>query len=276
MMKNPIIGYAITEQVSEPVNENSLEECEVGGLKYLRFPSVLQEFDVFNRNRRNYGGKAMNEGLRAENVQELLANGDFFGEAGHPITKDMTRIMTVDLKNVSHRIKSLDIKPDHVSGIIETIPDGTGVGNKMYTMMMTGTMPSFSLRAIAPLIKRPDGTTLIRQAPRIVTYDWVVFPSHKCARYKAIDGMQHVTKNTNLGTPVKESTFPIYESQVLDFLKDESKNLKLISSVYETGLGNMRLTTDGKFVIVKENGGQYAVAIEEKIRREVNGFMSNF
>lgn len=276
MKKNEIIGYAITEEVSEPVNENTIDEIKVGNLHYLRFPAVLQTFNKLNRNRRDYGGKAMYEGLTAENIQELLATGNLFGEAGHPNTKDMSRILTIMPDMTSHRIKSLDIQSDHVSGIIETLPDN-GLGTKMANLMLTGTMPSFSLRAVAPLIKRPDGTTLIRQKPRVVTYDWVVFPSHKEAYQIQSRPVENVIKDIRAGgNYVTESAVPVFESQVLDFLKEESNNLKLVSSVHETGLGNMRLTSDGQFVIVQENGQRFAVAIEDKIRTEVNSFMANF
>lgn len=275
-MKNEIIGFTITEEVSEPVNENTIDEVKVGNLFYLRFPAILQTFNKLNRNGRDYGGKAMHEGLTAENVQELLATGNLFGEAGHPNTKDMSRILTIMPDMTSHRIKSLDIKPDHVSGIIETLPDG-GLGSKMTSLMLTGTMPSFSLRAVAPLIKRPDGTTLIRQKPRVVTYDWVVFPSHKEAYQINSKPVENVIKDIRAnGNCITESFVPVYKSQVLDFLKDESANLELVSSVYETGLGDMRLTSDGQFVIVQENGRKFAVAIEDKIRTEVNNFMANF
>ena len=225
MQKDKIIAYAITESVSDPVMKKDIEECKDGSLHYLRIPATLQTFDVFNRNRRNYGGTAMREGLEAENVQELLLRKSWFGEAGHPMTDKMERILTIDPTMISHRIKSIDIQPKYVNGVIETLDNG-GYGNHMTRLVLSGMEPAFSLRALAPLIKRNDGSTLIRSKPRVVTYDWVIYPSHKEAYQDISAPIQRIVKDARkVGNVVTESAVPVTEAQILDFISDESSNI---------------------------------------------------
>lgn len=274
MEKNNIAAYIITESVSEPINMGQVEECKHNGLHYLRFPAVLQRFNVKNRNGRDYGVKAMSEGLHAENIDELLREGSWFGEAGHPIGAKMDRILTIDPTNTSHRITGFDIRGDMLHGTIETL-DNNGEGNRMTKMMLQGMTPAFSLRALAQLIKKPDGTSLIRQRPRIVTYDWVIFPSHKEAYGDKTQTIKQVHQTTGtLGQNVNESAIAVTEAQILNFIKDESKNLKLTSDICEVALTDMKLTSDGSHVIVKEGVETYAIAVEDHINQQVRSFMS--
>lgn len=277
MEKNEIKAYMIMESTSEGIDMNAVEECKTdSGLFYLRFPTVLQRFNADNRNGRNYGDKAMTEGLMAENVQELYRDGNWMGEAGHPIGGDMERILTIDPANTSHRIVNFDVRGDYLHGTVETLDDGAQ-GTRMTKNILQGITPTFSLRALAKLMKRPGRSTLIRTRPRIVTYDWVYLPSHKEARIEGRDKIQQVRRplSATSGQIVTESLIPVLESQILDFIKEESVNVKLTSDLCEVALEGMSLSPDGKLVYVKEGHNTYAMAVEDHLHHEIRSYMSN-
>ena len=69
---------------------------------------------------------------------------------------------------------------------------------------------------------------------------------------------------------------PVMESQIIDLVRDKSVNVDIISDMYEVCTENMTLSRDLKNVILKENGRTFHVSIDEKLRKDISGFMSNF
>lgn len=276
MEKNEVVAYMVMEATSDPINRNLVEEHkDENGVHFLRFPTILQRFNVKNRNGRDYGAAAMAQGLAAENIQELIRKGSWCGESGHPMKADMERILTIDPANTSHRIVSYDIRGDMLHGVVETLDDN-GEGTKLMKNTLQGIEPAFSLRALAKLIKQPNGTTLIRSQPRIVTYDRVYFPSHKEAYIGDMQRVQRVHKSiANTGSCVKESgLIALTEAEILNYIKEESNNVKLTSNIYDVCLQEMTLSADGSLVYVREGTSEIAIKIEDKIQMDYRSYMS--
>ena len=62
---------------------------------------------------------------------------------------------------------------------------------------------------------------------------------------------------------------------IKDFIKLESANVKLVSNVCEVALGSMALSEDLKNVILREGNNTYFVPLEEKIKYDINRFLTN-
>ena len=273
---NRVAAYMITEEVSEPAKVNNLEVLKENGLFYLRFETNLQDFNVFNRNKRMYMGEAMVPSLNAEHIVELERKHSWFGEAGHPDSNDPKRILTIDPKLISHRIVSHTATNSGCRGVIETLD--TKHGREMTKLILQHMEPAFSLRALAPLVKQSDGTSLIKSKAHIVTYDWVILPSHKTAyrdESKPIQKViQQISDDGNVIT-TEACLTPVQEAVINDLVLTESFNVNVVSNVCEVALEGARVSSDLRNVILKENNNTYIIPIEEAIRTEAANIMRN-
>lgn len=275
MQKNEVIAAVVMENIYEPHKAENVQRVSRDGLKFLRFRTVLQSLDVLNRNRRIYSTPAITKAVMADHIQELIRAKSLIGEAAHPITNDTARVMTIDQKFGSHFITSLEVIGNLVYGDIETMA-GTQFGDQLMFNIMQGMEPAFSLRAMASLTKRNDGTSLANGRIHMVTYDQVILPSHREA---------YRDKNTKILTVnkgfesecVTESgiVIPLTESAIKDFIAMESSNVKLVSNFCEVAMESMELSTDLKTVILRENGSTFHVKLEDKVKHEVRNFMMN-
>lgn len=153
------------------------------GSTYATFEACLHSFDVLNRNRRMYDGGNVWECIeKSDRIQDGLRKHCWGGECDHPgqdfenakLTAE--RVQKILMPNISHLIIKPEMKGDRLVSIIETY-SGTDVGMGMCRAMAQGLIPSFSCRSIATM-KYKDGKPYVF-VRKIVTYDWVLYPSHK-------------------------------------------------------------------------------------------------
>jgi hypothetical protein len=274
MKKHDVAAFLIMEATSDPVKPQNLQVYDKQGLFYVKFDTVLQEFNKQNRNKRNYAGGPMVESLNAPHIQELIQKKTWQGEAGHPHSTDVARILTIDPKLTSHRINNFRVEGNFLKGEVETLDDGD-YGTKMTKNILQGVEPAFSLRALASLIKQADGSSLMRSKCHIVTYDWVILPSHNTAYRDQTKPIQKIMQSVQAdGNTVTESALvPVIESQITDFIKMESANVKLVSNVCEVAMESMSLSSDLSHVIVREGTNTYAIKVEDRIKYDVRRYM---
>lgn len=271
--KEEVVAYCVMEE-SIPVQASNVQVIDNNSIFYLRFNATLQDFNVKNRNGRIYMGSAMIPSLNAEHIMELQRNGSWFGECGHPMSDDIKRILTIDPKLISHRIVSHTVDNHKCKGTIETLD--TEFGRQMTKSILQGMNPAFSLRALAPLVKKGDGTSVVQSKCHAVCYDWVVLPSHKTAyRDESVPTEKIVKKIMESGNSVEGGSVPVHEAAIKDFISMESSNVKLISNICEVALGNMTLSKDMRNVIVRENNNTYFIKLEDKIKHDINHYMKN-
>lgn len=276
MEKLENVAYLVMENTTEPAKPQNLQVIKENGFFYVKFETVLQSFGVQNRNKRIYDGDAMMESLNAPHIRELIMNKTWKGEAGHPLSKDTARIVTIDPKLTSHKINSFYRSGNLLKGEIETLDDDA-LGRRMTKNILQGMEPAFSLRALAPLMKRADGTSLMKGKAHIVTYDWVILPSHMEAyrdKSKPIEKISQVIENA--GNCSTDMLVNVNEASLTNFLKEESKNIKLVSNICEVATENMTLSEDMKYAILKEGSSTYHVKIEDKIKHDIRSFMCKF
>lgn len=271
--KEEIAAYLIMESTSEPAQVSNVEVFDKNSLFYLRFETQLQDFNIKNRNNRIYLGNAMIPSLNAEHIIELEKNGSWFGEAGHPMTEDIKRILTIDPKLISHKIVSHTVDNNRCRGVIETID--SEYGRQMTKNILQHMEPAFSLRALAPLTKKPDGSSVVQTKAHVVTYDWVILPSHKTAYRDQSKPIEKIIKKIiDDGNSVTECTItPVQESSILNYVSSESTQVKLISNVCEVALDGLKLSDDMRHAILKESGRTYIIPLEERIKSDISKYI---
>lgn len=205
------LDYSVVIESNTEPNEGFelLKEGKNGNvLSFLRFKTCLQTFGNRNRNKRLWFGKWMKMMIDAPEVQELINNGGIPGEAGHPVPPSgqvtMERILTIDPNNISHVVKSIEwIGEDRMDGIIETIDDGNGPGNRFMRNIMQGLPTSFSTRSVIPQRRNPDGTIDQTGPGRYVTSDRVFVPSHKEAYIDMNIPVKNICKKSDFVTAME-------------------------------------------------------------------------
>ena len=177
MRKDNVVGYVLMENISEPVKIRNVRECTNNGLLYLKFDTVLQSFEVKNRNKRIYSGDAVMESLAAPHVQELIKKGSFVSEYGHPLSKEMSRVTQIDPARVCGRVNSYYRSGNLLKGEFETFDDGA-MGTMLTRRILQGMEPAHSLRAVAKLSTNRNGDAIMNTRAHVIAYDTVILPSH--------------------------------------------------------------------------------------------------
>lgn len=255
----PNLGFEI---IKEGKNDN--------GLSFLRFKTCLQTFGHRNRNRRLWLSKWMKIMLNAPELLELLREGGVPGENGHPVPPSgevsMERILTIEPNNISHVIKEfLWLGEDRLDGIVETIDDGNGPGDKFKRGIMQGLPVSFSTRSIIPQRKNADGSIDQTGPGRYVTSDRVFIPSHKEA---------YINKSIPVKNICKKTHFETCMESFVSYVSERSEKVNRILDGMDPVMESASLDKNG-ILSVKTNGGTVIVRPESKYRNEFADFMKS-
>lgn len=281
MEKNEVVAHVIMEQTADPCAVN-IRDFNKNGMTYVIFETVFQSFGVKNRNKRIYDGDAVMASWNAPHIQELIRKKSFVSEYGHPLEQSMSRITQIDPARICGRINSYYRSGNLLKGEFETFDDGA-CGTMLTRRILQGLEPAFSVRMLAKLSKTNDGTMLMNQPGHLVTADCVILPSH-CEAYRDESksmNIVHKAITESAGMNITEEqyqdmVFAINESMFVDFIKEESKNFKLVKNVEEVIGDSLQLTKDLNNIIIKESGNTYYVKVEDKIKHDIRNFMSKF
>lgn len=281
MEKNEVIAHVIMEQTADPCAVN-VRDFNRNGMIYVIFETVFQSFGVKNRNKRIYDGDAVMASWNAPHIQELIRKKSFVSEYGHPLDQSMHRVTQIDPTRICGRINSYYRSGNLLKGEFETFDDGA-CGTMLTRRILQGLEPAFSVRMLAKLSRTKDGTMLMNSPGHLVTADCVILPSH-------MEAYRDETKNINVvnkaitesaGADItaeqyQDMVFAINEAMFTDFIKEESKNFKLVKNVEEVIGDTFKLTKDLNNIIIKEGTDTYYVKVEDKIKHDIRNFMSKF
>ena len=279
--KEEVVAHVIMEQTSEPCAVN-VRDYNKNGLLYVTFDTVFQSFGVKNRNKRMYDGDAVMASWNAPHIQELIRKKSFVSEYGHPLDQSMSRITQIDPDRICGRINSYYRSGNLLKGEFETFDDGR-MGTMLTRRILQGMEPAFSVRMLAKLTRTKDGTMLMNQPGHLVTADCVILPSH-CEAYRDESKSINIVNKAiceSAGADISEEqyndmVFAINESMFTDFIKEESKNFKLVQSVEEVIGDSIKLTKDLNNIILTEGSNTYYIKTEDKIKHDIRNFMSRF
>lgn len=265
--------YMVCEQTSPLDNKiEIIGERHDDKLSYLRFSTILQTFANRNRNQRLWFSKFVKLALVSKEWNEMLSKGGMPGECGHPIpdTEKATieRISTIDPFKVSHVIKSYTWENNDtiLKGIIETVDDINGPGERLRRNVLQGLPISFSNRSLIPQRKNVDGTVDQIGVGRTVTFDRVYVPGHEEA---------YLDKSIQLIDILKQPKDLQYalESCLLYSL-DESSSLDFVLDGLDVVTESMSVDKNGIFR-AKTDQGTIILPLEKNIRTDIKKFMIN-
>ena len=271
-MKEKPFGYIILENDNSVAETTNVEVIEKPQLFYVRFNTVLQSLDCNNRNKRNYNGNALVEGLSTPEINELIANKKWKGECDHPITKDIQRIATVLSTKCSHYITKWWRDGNLIKGTIESIADGEGLyGTALARRVLQNENPSFSLRALA-MLEKSGNITYVNKPPRVITYDEVNLPSHKEAY--AEPKKQKILDDGQKQFVYENGAIAIDAGDIKDMLVTKSDNLKIVCESFDIDPMSIGITNDGDMLTIKNGSDKIVFTPEKKLAREISNYFS--
>lgn len=176
--------YLIRSIVNPLLEYKIVEGSEVKGSNKVVAEAVFQKCDDPNANGHSFPRRVL--AAAVDEARENIRNRHFLGELDHPENiKDVNRIATVSLKNVSHLITNLEMDGDYVVGKFETLdtPNGMILASLLKDKIKTGV----SIRAITDqdISYRSDKINNITEFT-LITYDAVHNPAYSDAYVKSI------------------------------------------------------------------------------------------
>ena len=239
-----------------------------GNVHFLRFRACLQDFGQRNRNGRLWMGKNMQQLLSADHIHELMNEGGWAGENGHPVPDSgpatLERISTIDPNNICHLIRKIEWEGDRkVFGTVDTIDDINGPGARFARNIMQGMTPSFSVRALVPQRKNQNGTIDVMPGGRVISYDRVILPSHKAAYMDKSVDIRAVTKPTHYAATLES---------LLTYGIDKSDKMKQILYDTEPAM-ETAIYKNGFFSVNTKNEGRVFIKPENKVGKMIQDYM---
>lgn len=278
MNNNLVIGHIILEAQQEVPEVTIISEKN----NKVTGTGIIQTLGDENRNGRIYELKDMKPEVEGDRIQkELIPTGNMCGHDGHPSSTELSIQSVIDPKLCSVRYSKIWLEGSEIHANFR----GTNneYGKAFNADLMEGVRPSFSLRALGSVDRERSGKCYVRNL-RIITWDRVIFPSHKraymsnlitsknesavlesCGYDMSKNDMLNGEKALNEGVLI-----PIVNKQVVDYIKHESANVKAILNNFETLYESAIICGDGKQVqLALADGNRILVNLEQYISNEI-------
>lgn len=268
-----------TSFVEDYANNFGYEIEDKGDRFFCKFPAILQSFGVKNRNRREYEAQNIMDCINNdETIQEYLRHNSWIGEIDHPApTKvgeelTMQRIAFPDMKKSSHFIRSPRLEGNLLVANIQT-DSSNKYGMNMAIKIVDGKIiPCFSARVLGSL-ENIGGRPVVK-VRKLVTYDWVLYPSHKEAVAKINQPIQESVQQFEKYTGATIIFFP-------ELAKMASVNSREVNFLCESfGLSEsdiIGLTDTGNSVVMTEGSNVYIQPLNDKnIRNRTKSILTDW
>ena len=138
-----------------------------------------------------------------------------------------------------------------------------------------GSKVGFSMRGVGN-IQKTGGLIKVNKPLSILTYDWVIHPSHQEAYQTAIC---ESSSSANEFLNLSESTgifVPVHTQDAINYIKDYSKNLQMVAESMQFDISNpnkIKLANDYKSVSIQEGNDTIIVKTEDYLFNEINNYL---
>lgn len=271
----------IEEQTSPDVNVvKNFDVVDKNGVFFVDFETCLHSFDVINRNSRMYKANNIEKCLDTERIKSYLSHGGWYGEMNHPTPeyKDRPlspeRISDIKMDNTSHRMLNPHVEKNLLVSRVQS-DAGTAAGMNLARKMVQGFIPGFSCRAIASLILEAGKPVV--DVRKIITYDWVLYQSHREAEQIMTTPTKFINKAVNAVTEAVSNDICIPLKEILENVGRTDVNAQVIMEAFDLSNDNLiGFSNDKKQMIIKDNNNMIYCNINQESRKKVNDYFSSF
>jgi hypothetical protein len=280
------IGYMINES-SCLMEDFKIEEGKANPERVTGY-GVLQTGNEKNRNGRIYRTADLAREIEAPRQKELLAAKQLLGHAGHPLSTELVVQQTIDPKQSCVRFLKLWMDGDNVMGAFE----GTNneLGKTFDKDLRGGVKPAFSLRALGTISSTPQGAVV--ENLKMITYDYVVFPSHPGAYTKGIlnesaslesapvsgfafNDKMDADKSFIAGFTNQDAmnAIKIANESAISYIKDKSYNYKMLQEAFDmTKIDTIDLISPSKIALTESGKHTIVMNVEDYISKEIQNY----
>lgn len=262
----------ISEQTSFPSDykENfGYKIHNMGNRFYLTFDAVLQSFGVMNRNQRMYEADNIMDRINNDDyIQSMLRLNSWMGEIDHPAatkegeTLTINRISNPDMKLTSHYIRKPRLNGNLLEATIQTDSSNEHGMNMAIKIVDGKIVPCFSARVLGALTHK--GGKPVVNVRKLITYDWVLYPSHREAEAKITQPIQEsVQQAAKLANSVV-----IFLPELAKMATAGSREASWLCESFGLSMNDIvGVTATGNSIVLTENENVYIQPINDKIVR---------
>lgn len=281
-MADITIGHVILEDAYIPQSNKIIDKKNNGPIA----EACIQEAEEENRNGRCYMTEDLTREQNCSRTKELLRAGYMLGEAGHPIDDSIVRQQTIDPKETA--VRYLKFWMDGPKWMAHYTGTNNAYGEAVNKDLECGCLPAFSMRSLGTL--RQMGSKNVVRDLKYITHDFVIYPSHPGAYTSgvikesassvrgrnsflevAVYGKRH--NHTNSSSKI----IPVYNQEVIDYIKTESANLNSIIEQFEIFYESIDVINGGSSVLLKsKNGDRFYINMESYIKNDIEHYCSTF
>lgn len=277
----------LNESVSDDTQMTNVVVHNDNGVFFVEFECCYHSFDVMNRNMRMYDKSNILEKIRTdERIQTYLKNGGWFGEMNHPMSEytnmelSPERIRDIKMDNTSHKALRVWDKGNLLMAQIQT-DSGTSAGMNLARKIVQGFNPAFSCRSIAKL-NMVNGKPIV-DVKKIITYDWVLFQSHREAEkdiHTPFIFRNAIPKVVNEGVAaIKEKVNDKVMVPLKDILRnigEKNVNAQIIMESFDLSYDDIiGVTEDQEKIIIKNEMNTIYCNTTPNDRRKLSDFLSS-
>lgn len=263
------IGYMISE-AKQPVEEYKVISDKGG--KIIAEGYVQTELDKKNRNGRIYGVPGIKKEVEGPRLRELVRTGNLKGHDGHPSDPSLSVQQTIDPKLVS--VKYIDVWMDGDNVAARFCGTNNELGKAFNEDLAEGELPSYSLRALGSVSNR--GGACYVENVKIVTWDRVYYPSHEKAYTTRIvsesTGVDPFNEYMQLKSVKSDKgvLIPITNQSMINFVKQESANIKSVLESFDTLFSNYQIIDGGRAIqMVTNEGAVMVITLENYVQNQI-------
>lgn len=240
-----------------------------GGRFYVTFDAVLQSFGIKNRNKREYDASNIMERIQNDDyIQSMLRQNSWMGEIDHPAPTNqgeeltMQRIANPDMKLTSHYIRRPTLRGNLLEAGIQTDSSNPNGMNMAIKIVDGKIIPCFSARVLGALQNRNGRPVVFVR--KLITYDWVLYPSHPEAMGKI---NQPMVESVNEAAELAGCTI-IFFPELAKMAAASSRETNWLCESFGLTMDDVvGVTNTGNSVVITEGDSTYIQPIRDKFIR---------
>lgn len=199
----------------------------------------------------------------------------------HPLSPSVKRQLRIEHNNISHIVQKVWFEGNLLYGEVETAL--TEQGKNMQGLIRQGMQVAFSLRGFGKVTEQKNNILYVRDPLNILSYDWVIHPSHEKAYMTKIlredrDIDDDDEENEDDERVYDESAYfqPISNTELSNYLNESSENLKNFKK--QLNFTNPKLIgkeKDDNLVYFEESNRIVACYLDEYNMNEIDNYLKN-
>lgn len=283
------LGFVYIAEQTSPYDEKHIKNIDVtdkGRVFFVEFDAILHSFEVINRNNRQYLRSNVEDLINnSEKIQTWLAKNAWYGEMDHPMEiidgQKLTqqRIANPYMPNRSHKIMRPTFEGNLLKAHIQT-SSGTDAGRGFAAEIIQGLIPSFSCRMLATLKLINGKPTVIGR--KLITYDWVLYPSHKEAEMitpatGVMKGIKTITESARDFVKKKSEDIILPLKEILENVGMKDVNAQVIMESFELDSSNILGFDDSlEHLMIQDDRNVIYSKMSRETVNEVHDFYRSF